>query len=59
MDNCVKDNKNHHLLVDLFFIITREVFEKVQQGFLVVGHIHKDIYGNFVYFSKKLREYVG
>jgi hypothetical protein len=31
---CVKDNKNHHLLIVLFFLITREVFEIVQQGFL-------------------------
>ncbi len=30
---CVKDNKNHHLLVVLFPIIPREVFEIVQQGF--------------------------
>jgi hypothetical protein len=33
MDNCVKDNKNHHLLIVLSLQITKEVFEVVQQGF--------------------------
>jgi hypothetical protein len=54
MDSCVQDKKNHHLLIVLSFLIIREVFEK--QGFLVVGHTHKDIDGSFVYFSKKFRE---
>jgi hypothetical protein len=31
---CVKDNKNQDLHIVLFFLITREVFEIVQQGFL-------------------------
>jgi hypothetical protein len=54
MENCVKDNKNCHLLAFLSFITIREVFEKVQLGFLVVGHTHEDIHGNFGYISKKL-----
>jgi hypothetical protein len=29
----VENNKNNHLLVVLFLLITREVFEIVQQGF--------------------------
>jgi hypothetical protein len=33
MDNCVKDNNNHHLLIVLSLRITKEVFEVVQQGF--------------------------
>jgi hypothetical protein len=33
MDNCVKDNNNHHLLAFLYFLTTREVFEEMQLGF--------------------------
>jgi len=29
MDNCVKDNKNQHLLVFLSLLIVKEVFEEV------------------------------
>jgi hypothetical protein len=54
MDNCVKDNKNRHLLAFLFFLIIRKVFEEVQLGFLVVGHTHENIDGTFGYLSKKL-----
>jgi hypothetical protein len=54
MDNCVKDNKNHHLLVFLSLLTTREVFKEVQLGFLVVGHTHENIHGSFGYLSKKL-----
>jgi hypothetical protein len=56
MDNCVKDNKNHRLLMFIFFLIAREVFEKVQLGFLIVGHTHEDIDGSFGYLLKKLKE---
>jgi hypothetical protein len=56
MDNCVKDNKNRHLLVFLYLLTAHEVFEEVQLGFLVVGHTHEDIDGNFGYLSKKLKE---
>ncbi len=56
MDNCVKDNKNRHLLAFLSLLIVRDVFEEVKLGFLVVGHTHEDIDGCFGYLSKKLRE---
>ncbi len=42
MDNYVKDNKNHHLLAFLSLLTSHEVFEKVQLGFLIVGHTHED-----------------
>jgi hypothetical protein len=29
MDNCVKDNKNRHLLVFFLLLIVKEVFEEV------------------------------
>ncbi len=38
----MKDNNNHHLLAFLSLLIAHEVFEKVQLGFLVVGHTHED-----------------
>jgi hypothetical protein len=56
MDNCVKDNKNHHLLAFLSLMITRKVSEQMQLRFLIVGHTHEDIDGNFGYLSKTLRE---
>jgi hypothetical protein len=56
MDNCVKDNKNRHLLAFLSLLMEREVFEEVKLGFLIVGHTHEDIGGCFGYLSKKLRE---
>ncbi len=52
MDNCVKDNKNWHLLAFLSLLIARDVFEEVKLGFLVVGHTHEDIDGCFGYMSK-------
>jgi hypothetical protein len=56
MDNCVKNNKNCHLLTFLSLLITREVFEEVQLGFLVVGHTHEDIDESFGYSLKKLKK---
>jgi hypothetical protein len=56
MDNCVKDNNNHHLLAFLYFLIATKVFEEMQLGFLVVGYTHEDIDGNFGYFPNKLKE---
>jgi hypothetical protein len=54
MDNCVKNNKNRQLLTFLSLLITCEVFEEVQLGFLVVGHTHEDIDRSFGYLLKKL-----
>jgi hypothetical protein len=56
MDNCVKDNKNDTCLFFLSLLTMKEVFEEVQLGFLVVGHMYEDIFGNFGYLSKKLKE---
>jgi len=56
MDDCVKDNKNRHLLGFLSLLTVRDVFEEVKLGFLVVGHTHEDIDGCFGYLSKKLKE---
>jgi hypothetical protein len=54
MDNYVNDNKNWHLFVFLSLLIAKEVFHEVQLGFLVVGHMHKDL--KFWLFVKKLKE---
>jgi hypothetical protein len=56
MDNCVKDNKNKHLLAFMSLLTLKKMFEKVKLGFLVVGHTHEDINRCFEYFSKKLKE---
>jgi hypothetical protein len=56
IDNYVKDNKNRYLLAFFSLLTTREVFEEVKLGFLVVGHIHENIDGCFGYLSKKLKE---
>ncbi len=56
MDNCVKKNKNWHLLTFISLLIVRDVFEEVKLGFYVVGHTHEDIDGCFGYLSKKLKE---
>jgi hypothetical protein len=56
MDNCIKDNKNRHLLTFLSLLTIRDVFEEVKLGFLIVGHTHEDIDGCFGYLSKKLKE---
>jgi hypothetical protein len=56
MDNCVKDNKNQHLLAFLSLLTTRDVFEEIKLGFLVVVHTHECIDECFGYLSKKLRE---
>ncbi len=56
MDNYVKDNKNRCLLTFLSLLTTREVFEEVRLGFLMVGHTHENIDGCFGYLSKKLKK---
>jgi hypothetical protein len=56
MINYVKDNKNWHLLAFLSLLTTRDVFEELKLGFLVIGHTHEDIDGCFGYLSRKLRE---
>jgi hypothetical protein len=56
MDNCLKDNKNWHLLAFLSLLTVKDVFEEMKLGFLIVGHTHEDIDGCFSYLSKKLRE---
>ncbi len=56
MDNCVKDNKSHHMSAFLSLSIARKVVKEVQLGFLVVGHTHENIDGSFGYLLKKLKE---
>jgi hypothetical protein len=56
MDNYVKDNKNRYLLAFISLLITREVFEEVQMGYLVVGPTHEDINKCFGYLFKKSKE---
>jgi len=56
MDNCVKNNKNQHMLVFLSLLTAKDVFEEVKLGFFIIGHTHEDIDGYFGSLSKKLKE---
>jgi hypothetical protein len=59
MDNCLKDNKNRHLLVFLSLSIVNEVFEKVQLEFLVIGHTLIEISQNITTpFTPTLNQYI-
>ncbi len=42
-----KDNKNQQLLVFVSLLTTKEVFEELWLGFLVVDHMHENIDGSF------------
>ncbi len=62
MDNYVKDNKNWQFFVFLSLLKTKEVFEKMQLGFFIVGHMDENINGSYGYLSKNLKKqniYVG
>jgi hypothetical protein len=56
MDNYVKDNKNHHLPAFLSLLTTRKIFEEIQLKFLIIGHTHEEMDGNFGFLLKKLKE---
>jgi hypothetical protein len=43
MDNCLKDNKNYHLLMFLSLLTTCEVFKEVQMGFFLWLGTHMKI----------------
>jgi hypothetical protein len=43
MDIYVKDNQNRHLLAFISLLTTRDVFEEVKLGFLVINHTHEHI----------------
>lgn len=40
----------------LVLLKTKDVFEKMQLGFFIVGHMDKDINGSYGYMSKKLKK---
>ena len=53
VDNC-SENKCKTLLALADLLVERNIFEKVQFNFLVVGHTHEDIDQWFSTFSKKI-----
>ena len=55
LDNSAKDNKNKYLMTFLFLLTARGIFEEIQAGFLLVGHMHKDIDVHFSHLSKALK----
>ncbi len=52
----MKDITIWHLLTFLSLLITRDVFEEVKMGFLILSHTHEDIDVCFSYLLKKLRK---
>jgi hypothetical protein len=40
----------------LSLLTTKEVFEKMQLGFFIVGHMDEDINGSYGYFSTILKK---
>jgi len=54
--NCVKVNKDQHLLVFLCLLMVKEVFEEVQLSFLIVHHAHENIVKNFDHLLSKLKK---
>ena len=55
LDNSAKDNKNKYLMVFLSLLTTRGVFEEIQAGFLLIGHMHEDIDAYFSHLLKALK----
>ena len=49
LDNFAKDNKNKFTMAFCSLLTTRQIFRKVQDAFLVVGHMHEDIDAYFSY----------
>jgi hypothetical protein len=39
-------------------LTTKEVFEKMQLGFFIVGHMDEDINGSYGYLSTILKKYI-
>jgi hypothetical protein len=56
MDNYVKDNKNQHLFMFLSLLTTKEMFEKMHLGFIIIGHMDEDINGSYGYLSTILKK---
>lgn len=54
LDNCVSDNKNRFVLAYLSLLTSRQVFEEIHLGFLMVGHTHEDVDAMFGNFSETL-----
>ena len=49
-----RDNKNQYAMAFLSMLMTSKVFQKIQVGFLLVGHTHENIDKYFNYLSKQL-----
>ncbi len=56
MNNCINDNKNHHLFAFFSLLTAQRMFDEVQLGFLIVQHTHKNIDGSLGYLFKKLKK---
>ena len=55
LNNSTKDNKNKYLMAFLSLLITWDIFEEIQAGLLLVGHMYEDIDIYFNHLSKALK----
>lgn len=54
LDNCTRENKNRYFLAYMKFLVSRQVFDQIEVGFLPVGHTREDIDQLFSTTSKRL-----
>lgn len=55
LDNCSRENKNKYMMAYLELLVAKHVFDRVECGFLPVGHTHEDIDQAFSSTSGRLK----
>lgn len=55
LDNCTRENKNHFFLSYVEYLVAMGVFDRVEVGYLPVGHTHEDIDQVFSRSAERLR----
>ena len=48
LDNCAKDNKSRYVFVYWSLLVAKGIFKEVFVSFLLVGHAHNDIDGEYI-----------
>lgn len=55
LDNCSRENKNKFVMAFMEFLVASHVFDRVECGFLPIGHTHEDVDQAFSATSSRLR----
>ncbi len=55
LDNCSRENKNKYVMAYLELLVANSVFDRIECGFLPVGHTHEDVDQAFSTTSSRLR----